>query len=59
MLKEDFSNTVVRLNYPETLTQDFKCLNVQICVDGFTTWHNIYQNYPFCIPNNSGYDLPC
>lgn len=57
MLKEDFSNIFARLNYLETLLQGFKCVIVQICVNGFTTWHNMYQNHPFCIPNNSGHDL--
>jgi hypothetical protein len=57
MLKEDFSN-IVRSNYCEMLLQGFRCLNVQICINGFTTWHNIYQNHLLCIPNNMAKTFP-
>ena len=50
MLKEDFSNISVRSNSPKELLQGFKSLNVHIWVNGLTTWHNVYQNQPFCIP---------
>lgn len=40
-----FSNIFVRSNSPEMLLQGFK----SECTCGLTTWHNVYQNHPFCI----------
>jgi hypothetical protein len=48
-LKEDFYNIFVRSNSPEIILQGFKSLNIQIWINGLTTWH-VYQNHPFCIP---------
>jgi hypothetical protein len=56
---EGLQQRFVRSNSPETLLQGFKGLNVQIWANGLTTWYSIYQNLPFRIPKNSGYDCPC
>jgi hypothetical protein len=54
MLKEDFSNIFMRSDSPEMLLQGIKSLNVQIWVNGLTTWHSVYQNHLFCIPRTMG-----
>jgi len=40
------------------LLQDFKCLNVQIRVNGFTTWYNVYHYHPFFIPKSVAMTFP-
>ena len=58
VLKEGFSNIFMGLNSTETFLQGSKSVNVQIRVIGFTTWHNIYQNHPFCIPKTVAMTFP-
>lgn len=48
----------VRSYSPEMLLQGFKSLNVQIWVNGLSTWHSVYQNHPLCIPKTVALTFP-
>jgi hypothetical protein len=50
MLKEDFHNILVGSDSPEMILQGFKSLNIQIWINGLTTWH-AYQITPFASLN--------